>query len=290
MKRLKGPEIKMPELRMPKFLVDLYYDLDERHLLPVVAVLIVGIIAIPLLLGGSSSSDQSGTGAEAGATASVATSPKTSAIVVAKEAPGLRDYRHRLGHLHPTDPFKPRYTAQAEEVGGAEGSPETSESSTTTVEGGSDGGASPTAGASPTKPKVTYFTYAIDVRVTPLSSGDDKSGKPESTVRRNLPPLITLPGPSTPALTYIGPSHDGKKAMMLVSSEVTALLGDSKCAVGSEEKGCQLLALEPGAPETVVFGPLGRTYRVELLKIEVVATDHLNRAALGKPKKHGKSG
>ena len=280
----------MPKLRVPQFLVDLYYDLDDRHLLPVVAILIVGIIAIPLLLGGSSSSDAGSAAAEAGATASAATEAKPSAELVAKATPGLRDYRKRLGHLHPTDPFKPRYTAQTEEASGSEGSSETSESSTVAVEGGSSGGASPTAGASPTKPKVTYFTYAIDVKVTPLSSGDGKSGKTESTVRRNLPPLVTLPGPDTPALTYIGPSHDGKKAVMLISSDVTALLGDSKCVVDSSES-CQLLALEPGVPETVVFGPLGRTYRIELLKIEVVTTDHLNRAALGKPaKKHGKSG
>ncbi len=137
-----------------------------------------------------------------------------------------------------------------------------------------------------TNTKVTFFTYAIDVKVTPLSAGDGKPSKAEPTVRHDLPPLVMLPSRDTPALTYVGPSRDGKKAIMLVSSDVVSLFGDSKCIIGSTS--CQMLALEPGVPETIVYGPAARTYRVELLKLQVVTTDHLNRAALGKPK-HGKS-
>jgi len=41
MKRLKGgPELKMPELKMPPFLVDLYLDLRDRRLLPLVAFVV----------------------------------------------------------------------------------------------------------------------------------------------------------------------------------------------------------------------------------------------------------
>ena len=41
----KGPELKLSELKVPGFLYDLCYDLKERHLLPLVALLIVAIIA-----------------------------------------------------------------------------------------------------------------------------------------------------------------------------------------------------------------------------------------------------
>jgi hypothetical protein len=299
MKRLKGgPEIKLPELRVPQFLADLYIDFKDRHLLPVVAILIVGIVAIPLLLGGSSDSSEAGSGAEAGASASIAPESKQSALVVAKAAPGLRDYKRRLKHLQPTDPFKPRYTtSEQSETGTSESSSETTEaaattesSSTTTVETGGDesgGGTAPSGGQSSTEPEVTFFSYAIDVRVTPVSAGDGKPSEAKPTVRHDLPPLVMLPSRDTPALTYIGPSRDGKKAMMMVSSDVTALFGDSNCIVGSQT--CQLLALEPGLPETIVYGPQARTYRIELLKLEIVTSDHLNRAALGKPKP-GKAG
>jgi hypothetical protein len=290
MKRLKGPEIKLPKVRLPQFLIDLYYDLDERHLLPVVAILIVGIIAVPLLLGGSSDSAEESTGAEAAAAASAAAAPKTSALVVAKESPSLREYKRRLKHLHPKDPFRPQ---GSQTTGGAESargsSPESGESSggeesSTTTESGGETGGTPTE--TTTHSNVTFFTYAIDVRITPLSAGNGKPSQAEPTVRHNLPPLVMLPSRDTPALTYVGPSRDGKKAIMLVSSDVVSLFGDSKCVVGSTS--CQMLALEPGLPETIVFGPNARTYRVELLKLQLVTSEHLNRAALGKPK-HGKS-
>ena len=54
MKRLKaGPELKMPDLKMPQFLVDLYWDLRDRRLLPLVGLVLVAIVAVPFLLGGS---------------------------------------------------------------------------------------------------------------------------------------------------------------------------------------------------------------------------------------------
>ncbi len=290
MKRLKGPEIKLPKVRLPQFLVDLYHDLDERHLLPVVAVLIIGIIAIPLLLGGSSdSAEETTVSAESAATASAA--PKTSTLVVAKENPNLRDYKQRLKHLHPKDPFRPQGSASTgDEASAGSSSSEAGEatsggeSSLPVETGGESGGGTPTE--TTTHTKVTYFTYAIDVKVTPLSAGNGKPSKADPTVRHDLPPLVMLPSRDTPALTYIGPSRDGKKAIMLVSSDVVSLFGDSKCIVGSTS--CQMLALEPGLPETIVYGPSARTYRIELLKLQVVTTEHLNRAALGKPK-HGKS-
>ena len=52
----KGPEIKLPDLKVPAPLVDLYYDLRERHLLPLVAVLLVAIVAVPIALSQSSQS------------------------------------------------------------------------------------------------------------------------------------------------------------------------------------------------------------------------------------------
>ncbi len=303
MKRLKGPEIKLPKLKRPekvkapKFLGDLYRDLDERHLLPVVAILVVAIIAIPLLLSGSSDSEAGGAAAEGSATASAAPGAKPNAVLVAKATPRLRDYRRRLQHLQPKDPFKPHYESNEDEAA-ASASPESSEGDEGTagtetaapapVEPENEspsGGTSPGEAPSPNDPGLTFFSYAIDVRVVPVSSGEGNPSKAEPTVRHDLPPLVMLPSRDTPALTYIGQSRDGKKAMMLVSNEVTALFGDSKCVVGSQ--ACQLLALEPGLPETVVFGPQARTYRIELLKMQLEYSDHLNRAALGKPKHPG---
>ena len=64
----KGPDLKLPSfsslrrskgggegggsgLQAPDFLSDLYYDLRERRLLPVILLVVVAIVAVPFLLG-----------------------------------------------------------------------------------------------------------------------------------------------------------------------------------------------------------------------------------------------
>jgi hypothetical protein len=113
--------------------------------------------------------------------------------------------------------------------------------------------------------------------------GETTGAEKEATVRHNLPELTMLPSRKTPAVIYMGSSKDGKKALMLVSSDVKAIFGDGKCVLGSQT--CELLALEPGLPETFVYGGAGKTFKIEILKINLVEADKLNRAPLGKKKK-----
>jgi hypothetical protein len=139
-----------------------------------------------------------------------------------------------------------------------------------------------------TKPR--YASEAIDVRIVsvPTSAADSgpKRAKPKAQVRRDLPELTMLPARATPAVTFMSVSKDGKKALLLVSSDVESIFGEAKCIVGSQS--CQLLALEPQLPETFVYGPHERTYRIELLKISRTVSAKPRRAALGATKaKHG---
>jgi len=284
----KGPELKMPDLKVPDFLLDIYYDLRERHLLPLVAILLVALVALPFVLSGGSSETESAEGE--GAIATPSTAIPSSKLVVAKAAPGLRDYRRRLKDEHPTDPFVQRYAGSSEEGGVGESSAGTEESSVTvessethtetteTTIPGEEGNGEP-----PEEGRLRYYSFAIDVRVVPVSTSEKK--QPEPTVRHNLPELTMLPSRDVPALTFMSVTKDQKHALMLVSDKVTGLFGDGICVVGSET--CQLIALEPGIPETVVYGADGRTYRIELLKLRLLKTDKLNKAPLGKPKKNG---
>ena len=296
----KGPDIKLPELRVPDALYDLYYDLKVRRLLPLVAVLVVAIVAVPIALSQSS-------GSEASDVAAVPTpssaAGETSALVVAKATPGLRnDYRRRLKNLRAKDPFKQQYAnAESTEEGSS-----TASTSSTVESGGSSSEASPESSSVPggtsTSPQtesgstqvthhITYFSYAIDVQVVsmgPHKEGEAKSkGKPKTQVRRNLPELTMLPSRKAPAAIFMGVSKDGGKALLLLSSNVQAVFGDGLCVLGSQS--CQLLALEPGIPETIVYGPKNRTFRIDLLKIHFIASKKLHRAPLGAPK-HGKHG
>lgn len=289
----KGPELKVPDLKVPNFALDIYYDLRERRLLPLVAILLVALVALPIVLSGGSSSDKEET-----AFATPSSTATTSKLVVAKAAPGLREYRHRLAGT-PKDPFKQQYSEPENNESG-ESSPSGGAESTVTVESGepSETSAEPAEGAAPSEggssgegngepPEdghLKYYSFAVDVRIVPVSS---KQNKPEATVRHNLPTMSMLPSRSVPALTFVGVSSDEKNAIMLVSDRVTGLFGDGTCIEGAET--CQLLALEPGIPETVVYGADNRTYRIQLLKLRLLKTDKLNTAPLGNPKKNGGS-
>lgn len=283
----KGPELKMPEIKVPDFLLDIYYDLKERHLLPLVAILLVAIVALPIVLSSGSDSEAE----EEVAAATPSTAVPTSKLVVAKAAPGLRDYKRRLKGNTAKDPFKQQFAGGEGKgengVGSATGAEESSvtiESSetTTTTEttGGSEGNGEPPEGG-----HLQYYSFVIDTRVVPVTNSQKK---PQPSVRHNLPEMTMLPSRKVPALTFIGVTKDEKKVVMLVSDKVTGLFGDGACVVGSE--ACQLIALEPGIPETVVYGADSRTYRIEILKLRLIATDKLNKAPLGGSKKNGSKG
>jgi hypothetical protein len=289
----KGPEIKLSSLKVPDFLQDVYFDLRERHLLPVVALLVVAAIAVPILLGQSSEPELSSVPGVGSATSNAGGGRQP--VVFAKSAPGLRDYRRRLRGLKARNPFIQQYTSEAgSESSGEGGNPSateggggvtiTSESGSTAAGAESGGFESGGGGQQPVpgSQKLKYYSYAIDVRVVPVSSSGKKD-KSTPSVRRNLPELTMLPSRQMPALVFVGPSSDAKKAIMLVSTNVQGIFGDAVCVLGTET--CQMLALEPGIPETFVYGGNEKTFRITLLKIRLLETDKLNRAPLGEPKK-----
>jgi hypothetical protein len=293
----KGPELKLSGVKVPDFFFDLYYDLKDRRLLPLVALLLVAIVAVPILLAqAGSSSDEAGEEAVAPIAGSSSASP--GALVVARSAPGLRDYRRRLEHSPAVDPFEQQFEGGAGEGAGAssETAPSGGESSATVEESSIEfepTGAAPvmpegesTGGDTPAK----YATNSIDVRIVSVPRSGDAGANPQAKpqVRRDLPELTMLPSREVPAAVFMGISADGKKALLMVSSDVQSIFGDGQCIVGS--KTCQLLALEEGLPQTFVYGPQGRTYRIEIIKIEKTLSKNPRRAALGSPKQGKRQG
>jgi hypothetical protein len=298
----KGPEIKLSELKIPDFLYDLYYDLKERHLLPLAAVLAVSLVVVPIALSRTTGS----TPPEETPIATPSTAAgKASSLVVAKSAPGLRDYRQRLRDAHALNPFRKQANAAAaaassaasEPEGGviSEGStaPAVSETPSESVEApvqsspsssfpSESGGGSSTSFGTATK----YASNTLDVRIVTVppaaANVARSSAKPPPKVRRELPELTMLPSRGTPVAIFMGTTSDAKKALLLVSSDVQSLFGDGQCIIGSQS--CQLLALEKGVPETFVYGPQARTYRIEVLRIDKTLTSKPRKASLGKPK------
>jgi len=280
MKRL-GPELKMPDLKnvkVPGFLSDLYQDLADRRLLPLVALILVAIVATPFLLG-EPEPEASPPVVSPGGSAGVA---RASSLTVVEAQPGLRDYRKRLGRRSPTDPFKQRYTG-APANGGL---PEQSTSSSTSTSGGEAGSVSPGTSSpsepvepAPTSPppsddsvdpgELRLFTFAADVRISSTrTTADGKKEKSEPEVRREVVPPAALPSAKAQVVTFMGISPKTRKPLFLVSDDVEAIFGEPKCLSGSES--CQLLEVDTQIPTTFVYEPTGTRYKINVLKVEPV--------------------
>jgi hypothetical protein len=293
MKRLKGPELKLSELKVPPVLHDLYRDLRDRRLLPVIALLLVAIVATPFLLGGGGTAPAPAPAPLGGS----GSARDAAALNVLPAEPGLREPTKRLADRRAKDPFVQKFTGPvlhegsipAPESAGAEGG-----SSEPTVESSSGGGSSAPAPESvpvpenappsesggggepgstaPAPGELRLFAFAADIKVSHTEAtkgGQKKMSAPET--REEVLPTSPLPGKKSPALTYLGADpKTGKKALMLVSPEVESLLGDGTCISGTSS--CQLLALEPGTPEVVEYGPNGVRYKIEVLRIYPVIT------------------
>lgn len=292
--RPKGPALKAPQVKPPTFLADLYYDLRDRRLLPLVGLVVVAIVAVPFLLGDSSEEFEPVAGG--GVAAALEAAEERSSLTVVEAKPGLRDYHDRLRGRTPTDPFKQRYTSSSlkgaelnEPKGGSGGSGQKTSKSTTdgsSTDGGSapapsPGGPPPSIPSQPpskggAKPGLTFFTYAISVRI--VKNADGK--KEDPVVRKRVLPQTALPGDKAPVVTYMGAGRKGDtnkitgNALLLVSEKVTSIEGDAKCLSGDEV--CQLLEVEPGFP-VILSLDNGVRYTVNVLKLGLVVTGHSKR-------------
>lgn len=281
MKRL-GPDLKMPELKAPDFLVDLYWDLRDRRLLPLVALVVVAIVAMPFLLGGDSEDEPAAPAfpQTAEAPAAGASGADAARLTVVEAKPGLRDYRKRLQRRTPTDPFKQRHAgpvlngAQLNSQSATLSGGETSVTTTTTEPGSvtetpePSGGASPPAGGGD-DPGLKFFEFVTDVQISRTETRDDGSevmGEPE--IRRRVRALTPLPGAKTPVVTTMGVNIVREKVLFMVSPDVTSLFGDAHCVSGTE--ACQLLEVKPGFPLTFVYGPNAVRYKIKVVKVDVI--------------------
>lgn len=270
MKRLKGPE--MPDLKIPAVVADLYFDLRDRRLLPLVALVIVAILAVPFLLGSDPEAPMPppATG-EVGADEGMAASNFT--VVEAK--PGLRAPGKRLDARTPTNPFKQRYTglpkkAQLESTS-ASSSTSTGEPSgevvpeeeveTTVPSGSGAGAAGPPDG--PDSDGLRFYAFQPDIRFGVAGSGELREYK--------RLPLGTLLPEKKPVIAYLAVSEAGKRAFFDISTEVAMVKGPGHCIGGPQS--CSLLSLKEGQAADILTATPGRSFRLKLERIEFVEVE-----------------
>lgn len=302
MKRLKGPELKLSELKVPPPLRDLYLDLRDRRLLPLVGLILVAIAATPFLLGGGG--DELSNPAPAPSPGGVA---HEASLTVLPAEPGLREPSKRLAGRPSKNPFRPHFTAPVLNPGSAPvGEPSGGGSSSAPVGGGSEessggGGSSAPAPEPPPAPVepsgggggggggggagggghsteeaphgATLYTLAVTLQVTRIETKADGSvDKKGPTLYKEVLAPKPLPGDKTPVITYLGMGSKHHEPLFLVSNEVTAIFGEANCISGTGT--CQLLTLEEGFPVTFVYGDNDVRYKINLLEAKPVLNGH----------------
>lgn len=313
MKRF-GPELKMPKLssssfKAPPVVADVYHDLRDRRLLPLVALVVIAILAVPFLLADSQepASDPGLGDVESSAGQVVGDSELT----VVKSTPGLRDYRKRLKGRTPTDPFVQKYTgvpatsqlksvgseansgdggssagsaaAPAESGGGSSvaASPPSVDASpdgdggSSTGSGGNGSGGGPPADSGDDLDEDHLFAYRPDVRFGVAGSGELRG-------HEDLPLASLLPK-ENPVVIFIGATEGGGRVVFDVSPDVALVRGAGKCVGGRQR--CGLLFM--GAGDAVTLETVSeRGFRLAVDSIDLVPVDSPKSAgasAVGDP-------
>lgn len=240
MNRLKG--LSGDKLR--GFFTDLYADLRDRRLLPLVALLIVGIIAAPILL------KDKGEEAPPPPPIAAASPANAASFTVASEKKTLRSYQKRLADRTPQDPFEPQVAegsnGKKEESSGSSGEtggvvePSSEESGSVTV---TEETTTVQTKPGPVRYVPVPVTFGVDVRVrTSTRAHNEPAVRPQSK----------LPSSKNPVVVYVGRSKDKKHALFLPSSQVLGYTGPVHCA--AEKASCQLLEVGLGAPVNYLYG------------------------------------
>ncbi len=226
--RFSGPKV---DVKAPKFAADLYADLRDRRLLPLVALLLVAIAAVPFLLGGGEEEEES---AFVPGPASARGGPAEAAsFAVVPSDPGLRNFRDRLGHRQARNPFN-QPTAKAsggggggEATGGGGGGGEIQ------VEGGS-GSVPSTGGGSSTSTTTTTTDVVVKSTVVGHALRARAGFLGDLKQQPRIVPMTTLPSEKNPVLVFVGLSKDEKGAIFLMTSDVTAYHGKARCVLDEQ--------------------------------------------------------
>ena len=273
--------------RCPGFLATSTADLRDRHLLPLVGVLLVAIVAVPIAAQQVRRLRRRRTGRKRSTPSRREPAPRRRACAERSSSPraarGLRDYHRRLERPAGRRPVHPAVHRRAERKERARierqarPRPPPLRRPPASDQKAKSPSRAKQAETVTTHHELKYYTCddrRADRRRSPQQRRSERA--PNSTVRRNLPELTMLPSREMPAMVFMG-GADGKKALML--SPPTCSRSSATASACSAPQTCQLLALEDRAcrrPSSTAAGE--RTYRIELLKIDLDETDKLRKA------------
>jgi hypothetical protein len=232
---------------MNDLLLDIWNDLREKRLWPVAALLLVGLIAVPVVLSKPTEEPTVAPATSSPQAKTEGVAKGLAALTVAKEESGEGS---TLDVFDPSDPFKPPKDVIANSKEGTDsGSGAPTDSGTgstdaggtadtgTTTGGGTDGGSTPPP--TPTEGKTVEYRYVADVTFT-------ANGKKRKI--KGLERLEVLPSEKNPLLIFLGAGKNGNNAVFLMDSTLTAV-GEGKCKPSRAQ--CAFLYLGAGSVEEI---------------------------------------
>lgn len=256
---------------MKIFLLDLWHDLKEKRLWPVAAVLLAGLVAVPVLLAKPADKPS------APAPVANAAGPKPDVLKqLAKVKLGDDEVGDgsTLGAFDPSNPFNPpkgaikkvgatSATAGPSGDSGAPSAPAGDGGSTVTPDGGTTGGVpggGDTGGGDNPTTTTTVYKYVVDLTFT--ANGRTRRIK-------GMEKLDMLPNQNSPLLIFLGVTPKGSDAVFLVDSTLEAA-GEGRCKPSEAE--CAYAYI--GAGSRYMFtDENGNSYTVRIDEIRKVKVD-----------------
>jgi hypothetical protein len=265
---------------MPDFVVDLYADLRDRRLLPLVVLLLVAIVAAPILIGSSKKEGHNppiSSAESAGDTASFSVVPAVTE---------LQEYKKRLAHRRSVNPFDPFAATkhrtpsrrELEAIEAAENAPVSSAPESEATTGGtpaasSSGGSGPTTTTTVIEEpkKVVKATLKAQVGVMAVV----KAGYNGSELKPlEIEDQTRLPQ-GKPAIVYDGTSKKGG-ALFLMTGQVSEFTGEGHCVLGGSL--CQVIELKIGQLEAFAIGYGETRYSVRLVGFKPIVKEEVIEA------------
>ena len=238
-------------------------DLVDKKLWPVAVALLAALVAVPLLIGGSSAEEAPAPVAVA-ATAPDGPGSKSLITVVDQAVTGKDTRPGRVA-----DPFydPPEPPAQPTASGGA-----ATDTGAASTGGGTPSGDSPssTAPATPAAPAPTARPAEEPAYYrTVVRWYETEPGKPQPISR-----LEPFGGLADPAALYLGVTRSGGNyAVFLLGPDATSD-GEAKC---DDEPNCRVIGLKSGQSQIITVQPpdggAARRYHLEVVSVKAVETD-----------------
>jgi hypothetical protein len=305
---------------MRNLLLDVWHDLRQKRLWPVAALLLVGLVAVPVIV--AKPAKRAAPVSEPAPGAAASTSARDALQVQVAQSDGSGS---KLDVFAPKDPFRPPSALLAAEKASAgtapagsstaagastSSSPSTGGGTTTASSNGTGGGGTGGGGNSggigggngepgggngggrgepgggsgdSTQPAPTAPPDTVVKRIAYVYVADvtfERQGR--SRRIRALRRLDMLPSEHSPLFIFMGVSVRGTRAVFLTDSTLRSTAGEGRCNPGGPQ--CGVLSLEAGEEELLV-GEDGTTYLLRIEQIRRVRVSTASKARATRPHK-----